>query len=437
MNRTIDILENVGLIDIETVQEQLEKLPEDRVYALVNELEESIKPELDITQDGTTLPFNFVASASLRGDSGCSSLRCHKRKTQMVARYAGLFCDSVVLPLRVYPPHKDPDIKDHQRYLLTFVLSVLELRPLIESGIITLVPSKLDFCPFCHPEIVPAAPSIFEAAQQLETRHFSQFGLSKVTRHGIVGLRLDGPEEYIEHGTTWYYPVKDAAGLPDGPLSEQELRKRGLVDAIFKQIANDVVLEEIYGVRFNARYLTDRPGEAELLSALNAQDQLAARTASLCANLAHRVPLLSEIPLERIVRIRREDYTAFENYRVTLQKIIKDYVATKHVIGDNEAKELYADILEPEILKMEVQAQSERNAALKKSAVKIGSTFLAVGLGVYGGLVPHQWAEIFKAVGGFALVKEVAETLASMPGTATVRNHNLFFLLRLKQENAD
>jgi hypothetical protein len=434
MNKTIAVLENHGLVDPDRVLDMIATVSRGKWNALSSELKESLDESLDVVQAEHDLtPFNFVASASLRGLGGCSSPKCRLKKTRMISRYAALFCDRVVLPVHLHPFDENEPIESVQDAFETTVLSLLELRPLIEANIINLVP-ELDFCPECQPNKFPSSAIIIKAAETLKARNYSQFALIKTTDRS---LKFTGPEDYIEHGEIYKrHPPFDLDSLPDGPLPDEYLKQSRYVDRVFSRIVKDVVLQQVYGVRFNAKYLTDLPGEAEVLSALNENDQLAARTAALCARLSHRVPLMGEIPLEHIVKIRREDHTVFLNYRIALQKIIRDYLSGKQIVGDSEAKELFADILEPAIRKMEVHAKTERNAILKKSGAKLAATFAAIALGVHSGIVPDQLASIIASMGGFAALGNIAEALASL-NASTVRNDNLFFLLRLKQEYND
>ena len=58
-----------------------------------------------------------------------------------------------------------------------------------------------------------------------------------------------------------------------------------------------------------------------------------------------------------------------------------------------------------------------------------------IALGASTGIVPAHLLDLYKAVGGAALGTGLAEIIGSMEKNPTkVRNHNLYFLLRLKQE---
>jgi|GEM_PF-5299626 hypothetical protein len=435
MNQIIDILENRGLISSDKISEAAHNITAKEWDNLAADLRESLKPDLSIVApDQDINPFNFLASTSLRGQAGCSSFRCRSRKIELVGRYAALFCDRVVLPLHIHTS-ATTDLPAVRRMFHVNINALVELRPLIEAGIIVPVLDHLHVCTSCRAGKDPVAENIKRAAEVLKELNRDRFSASKIFKDGHDTVVFQGPEEFLEHGQIFRSSNLPFAldECPYGPLPAELFEKTKFVDRIFDNITTDLTLQQIYGLRYNTKYLTDREGEAMVLAAANEDNQLAARSAALCASLAHRVPLLSDVPLEHILRIRREDYTNFLNYRIALQGIIGKYVQGKDSCTDAEARELFEDQLEPEIRKMEVQARTERQAILKKTGAKLLATFVGVFLGVNSGIVPHQLAGIIQAIGGVTVLGNVAESLAAL-NTPTVRNNNLYFLLRLKQE---
>ena len=51
-------------------------------------------------------PFTFHASASIRGDSGCSAINCRGDKISFLARYAALYANELIFPLSLRHPDK-------------------------------------------------------------------------------------------------------------------------------------------------------------------------------------------------------------------------------------------------------------------------------------------------------------------------------------------
>jgi hypothetical protein len=136
-----------------------------------------------------------------------------------------------------------------------------------------------------------------------------------------------------------------------------------------------------------------------------------------------------------ILKVRGSERDAFLQYRAALNSIVDDYIKQRKVVGKKEAKEIYSDILLPEVLKLNSEAKAVRRSAIKRAAAKSLIAAGVVGLGVFGGFLPTQLAEVIKTVGGIGLARELGEAFASVEKNPTqIRNSNFYFLLRLSQE---
>ncbi|PYX32551.1 MAG: hypothetical protein DMG77_03180 [Acidobacteria bacterium] len=93
-------------------------------------------------------------------------------------------------------PHED-DEDDTRYHFYRDLVCVLELRPLIESGIVLLLPSFLNYCPHCMPIAVPERPDICNAARELTAAHLKDFKMF-YERDGKRGypITLKGPQTY-------------------------------------------------------------------------------------------------------------------------------------------------------------------------------------------------------------------------------------------------
>lgn len=450
MNPVLHIIEEHGLFSEEGIENFCFRSPEkvlvevrDKIYEALKAADAEIERRLDPFS-----AFDFLASAALRGDNGCAYVGCQLEKIYALSRYAALYCDKVLFPLEL-EPRSGPDSGVDRRYaLLRALIAVLELRPLVDSGIVVLLPGQLNFhfCPDCLPRIVPGAPDIIQTARALTKEHLNDFSLIYQRDEKGPGITIKGPTDYFEHGQMFMRLQKPPAWLPKGLTesvkvgAEIELPKNTipdshLVDHVFDEIGTDICLQQYYGMKYDTKYLTDRPGEAEFLKTLTKDDNLTARTAVLCARLSHNIPLLTDVSLPTLLKIRKDDYPAFQQYRAAITKIVQDHIRSGNAIGDNEAKDIYSDILEPEILRLESQARTHRAAAARRAMTKGLASTAVIGIGVFGGILPAQLAELCRTIGGVSLVREMAEALATLKEQPTeVRNHNLFFLLKVKQQ---
>jgi len=442
----VETLEKWGLVSTKAVESLVFELPFKQVVKIREEVESSIVDDANrnASPEDSVSPFNFIASASFRGDSGCSSWQCHTRKSQILARYAACFCDRIIVPLSVTTNHPNATQRDERYALARGLLAVVEMRPVIDAGIIVPAASVFHYCPLCFPAKIPQVDRILEVRKLLMETLPEKFWMTyQEEAHGSAGrLTVHGPEDFLEHGRMSYLVRNTVSWLPRMPrgsrsvrLNDEQKKRSKKVEQLVTQIAIDVSAQQVYSTLFNATYLTNTAGEAQFLKLLHEEDHLAARTATLSAQLTHSIPLFTDLSLERVMKIRREDYAAFESYRLALGKIVKENIRDDKELTAAEARDLYSDFLQPEIMNLEQQAKNERKSAIKDSALNVGITAGVVALGAYSGFLPTQLTALCAAVGGVKLVTDLAKTVAAIQkNPAKVRNSNLYFLLRLRQE---
>jgi hypothetical protein len=453
MDKVINFLKEENLATPSRIEAGLLRGSISRVLQIQEKLDDILRPNFGVAEDlgprSISDPFNFVASASIRGDRSCMIWECRHARIRNLARYAALYCDKVRIPLWI--PRAAQIQRDdwNGRYIFAgTLLSVLELRPIAEGGIIEFVPDYIQLCSDHLKQAIPSYPRIDEVRRRFLSKYLNRFHAEYEPPSKDVPeptVRITGPSDFIEHGEglrvlnrvpDWAPRMTGSVRNPKPlRLSSAAIRKSGLVDQLFNSMASDLYLQQFYGIQDDASYLTDLPGEAEFFRAVSHHEHIEASTVKLCSRLVHTVPLLAESSLDTVMRIRRQDHESFLVYRNTLMKIVRDYIKTQKIVSDREAREIYTDILQPEITKLSNQARIQRRAAGKKFAIKAGVSGVAIALGVWGGLLPAELAGLFKAVGGFNLLKEIGEALASMEkNPAEIRNHNLYFLLRLKEQ---
>jgi hypothetical protein len=390
---------------------------------------------------------NYLPSSSLRGDSGCAAPPCRLSKVRAMARYVALYCDKAIVPVRfpLFSRKTSHSAEILSRYgLLGTILGIMEMRPLIEAGLITLVPEDLRLCVNHWKEGVPERDRILAAARTLADQNAKRFTLTYYPPEEprrLPSIHYKGPEEFLEHGEIRH--VLDSA--PDWlsgrqssrplKLSQSTIKAQNLVFRFFHQIANDAFLQSYFGTAFDARYVTDSRGESDFFQILYKRDELALRTTALCAHLTHSVPLMTDIPIAMILRVRQREPEAFQNYRSAVTGIVKEYAAQGKTVGVAEAKEIYTELLKPQLNALETQAKNVRREQVRKGLLKVAASSVLIGVGIYSGVLPSQLTNLVTAIGGFNVAKDLAESLAAMQrNPAEIRNNNLYFLLRLKQE---
>ena len=169
--KLIDILENAGLVSAKQISREIAVMPFRRLEEFREELADAVRanvPDVDDLDERGFSDFKFLASASFRGESGCSDWSCRQRKAEVLGRYAALFCDEVVFPIRFDSDLHQPSQRQTERNALTTSLLLLsELRPLIDHKVIVPVPSEVHYCPEHFPQALPESKKIMQARADL------------------------------------------------------------------------------------------------------------------------------------------------------------------------------------------------------------------------------------------------------------------------------
>ena len=447
MNRIIETLESYGLVSVDLALSVFDRMSRSKIVSLSEELAGSIEEDDSRFVSGTPTyadPFSFLASASLRGDAGCSAIECRTRALSLLARYSALYCDHVAVP---FVPHIDPelDVVQAREALLQRLVTIIELRPVIEAGIARLfIPTRCNHCM----QKLPLGVGVARLAQRLASEQFKKFSATYLPWEYGFDVRIEGPNQYIDHGALVqphdevpeWLPKKirklrdHAVGVK---LSTRTLRKSRLVNEVFETIAVDVIHQRLEAEHRPLNYLMGRRGEAEFLMRLNSDHDIEQRTAALCAQLAHTVPTLMDIPLPTVLAIRRKEPESFVDYRNTIRNIVANHLRSGGTVSEKDAQQIYLDILRPRLDKLKKETHIQRRRNLRNSMVSFGVPAALLSIGVLGGVLPPEISSLLKISGTLGLVNEgVKAILGSATTPPSSRNDGLYFLLEL-EANSD
>src|SRR6266404_7294854 len=443
-SNAVELLDERGFVEASTAIEDLSKLPMEKIEGIASDLFDFLVQQRSTwyrerEEASLMTPFSSLASGSLRGDSGCMREECRSAKLGVVGRYAAMYADHVFLPVPLTPPSSGTGSEELRQNLVRTVYSILDLRPLVERNLVRPVPPIMHYCRECARREFEKYGGGMGTAKLQASKHLKEFEF--VFRQfsdepELLALEMRGPADYLEHGAMIRVFPRRPSWLPLSLKANEPykvptatVQRAGLVDQIFSRIAADVFFHQGFQTNFNATYITDLPGEAEFLRVLSTCDELAVRTAAICAQLSHELPLLTDIPVRTVLKIRDENPESFEAYRSTLRKLVREHVGSNRTTTEKEAKEIYLDVLEPILSQLRAEAQRQHSRWLRKS---IGTAALAIGIVSLGATGVLQSQQILSLLGG-ATVKGLVDQLAEA-GTEPVTSSNLYFFLRLEQE---
>jgi hypothetical protein len=428
-----------GMIKLSTLPaKQLGKLYDETFHAIYDaQLERVWHADSSSPPDA----FTFHASASIRGDSGCSAINCRGDKISFLARYAALYANELIFPLSLRSPDKVKRVSEMRGLLGENLFALFLLRPLITGGIVFPVVMRTRHC-IHQAKLTETMTAIVHdfaqfTAKTLHGEFRLMYQLPDKSPSGQPTLYLEGPEEYIEHGGLARLLDEPAPWLPrtarfdkNGQVEVRGVHKRHIVGEVFRDIADNVTFYLAYGTRRNARFLSDMPGETDFLEWLTDDEQMSAKSLAL-RELEHSVPVLADVPIATILRIRKEERDSFEAYRTAIGTISSSILSAGRRVSKKEAREMFRTAIEPELQKMKREMVTYR----KRVFAGIASVVAGVAIGAYSGLPPLIAAPLVGAASfvGSSVLGKATES-ACEHGPETKQKNDLYFLLKLTQE---
>lgn len=450
MHKLFEILESRGIISENDIP-KVDRLEKSKLVALYDAVYSTVfaeqypDEEADSERSLDLDPFSFMASASLRADSGCLEPGCRMQKLDFLARFSALYANHVTVPLPLGHPDKVSNINASRDDLFRVLMSLFALRPLIESGIVQPVTMRTTHCKHVM-EFVGEMTGFVHEMADVGAKHFLkdfkvEFQLPEKSPSGRSTAYVEGPEEFLEHGSL---VVLFDEGAPwrakswrydnDGKIELKGKKKLFFIQEVFSTIANDTTFYLASGQQHRSRLLTDRPGDAFLLNWMNQDEELQSTSAAM-EFLGHSIPILGDIPLATLVRIRREERESFESYRRAITSLTAEVLAESGGLTVEAAKEAFKTKLEPQIQNVRAEVAAERTKQSKRLSMGISSLAAAVLIGAWGGipiLVKGALAVAGTATGTGLLSK--AATSACEHGADLRQKNDLYFLLRLIEE---
>jgi hypothetical protein len=203
---------------------------------------------------------------------------------------------------------------------------------------------------------------------------------------------------------------------------------RGIRDDIVREIMSDLVFQSINAAMYGLSYLTDREIDFDLIEAANRMKRRPEATTVL-DGFEHALPFVHHVPLKQLVELRMTDGEAFQVYRDSLSRALREY----HLNGKS-ARETFDEVVRPEIHKMDLALKRSRRATWNSARSTAIITTALITVGLVSGLINPSVAAVVAGVGGLhgatSLLKK-ANSLLLDP--QAVERNPFYFLWQAKK----
>jgi hypothetical protein len=451
MVKLTNYLEEKGLFTPESIRNFVLLRPLTEVVKVREELLDLIRTEEESIPSHGKDPiafYNFMASATLRGDC-CKNWKCRLEKMRVLGRYGVLYADQLLVPFWLEPEWDNPEEEDIRGILLGGLLAASELRPAIDSGIIKPIQHRTGYCSKCETHVVPNYAQIGQVAAEMTDEELGRFRFvyEPPSSSENASLTISGPRDYFEHGTTtvtlitrepWDVELAREYSNPVR-LRSEFVRKHKLADYVFTDLTDDVVLQSYNGMRFGCKYLAQLPSEAGLFARVGRLKKEREKNRILAAKLSHNLPIVRDLPVATLLRLRQDEEFAFANYRAALERIVRDRLSDETDVSEGQADEIYEDCLRDPLLKLRSKLVAAESRARKRKMIKATAwSAVALGVGWVAGMLPSELMKMFQSVPGCNYVKDLVSGVVEPTehGQEEVSN-DVYFLLRASEELSD
>src|SRR5260370_33778190 len=107
-------------------------------------------------------------------------------------------------------------------------------------------------------------------------------------------------------------------------------------------------------------------GETVFFDWMTSENEESTAKTVLLRELQHTVPVLGELPIATILRIRKQEKDAFEAYRDAVTKMSSNILDTKNV-SKKDARQMLRDAIEPKLRRMNSDLRTDRKVRRSRS----------------------------------------------------------------------
>lgn len=287
------------------------------------------------------------------------------------------------------------------------------------------------------------------AGKHLRKRFLSEAKVTIERWEKEYRLEVRAPEDLLEHG--FYAKYIRSSGMLEAlrhlpevrsllargrkvPLSQRQLEKLGLHKDETAAILENVLFEFTVSQSLGTSFLTERPIHASILQDLTVNSQQEQRNVLIKRHLTTLVPFLDGLDSAELLKLREQEADSFVLFRQALNRAIDEASNKTSEFTERYARELYGDVLEPSLAKLDLKLRSAQKSLIKKSHRKVFAWVGAITFGLFSGLVPSSLEAAAKVLGLTKVLADLGESALQARGNENViRNEDMYFLWKVRQ----
>ena len=216
-------------------------------------------------------------------------------------------------------------------------------------------------------------------------------------------------------------------------VTPKMLMQWGIVDYLFEPLINDVFQAQINTTFLDSSYITNRPYDAMMISEIQKQSlsQEGIEQAKLVeTGLFHKVPLIGEVELDKIIKLRQSDGMAFKGYRSKMNSILSEY----DKLDRKRMSEIQKDVIRPELDAMEQTLCKNKKSLIKSTAQDLVLIGGSIGIGIFTGLLPIDYSAVVGMIGGISSISNILDKAKKSFTKEEIKSNSFYFLYELQDK---
>ena len=183
-------------------------------------------------------------------------------------------------------------------------------------------------------------------------------------------------------------------------------------------------MHNIYNESLKTTYLTNRPIDTLIMKKLG-QDNIANK--NTLNYIKPVLPLIQNVDLENLLKIRDNDYDSFLVYRDKLREMIK----ISDLKTEKDYQEAYNDLIQPEINKMNNVLKKNKKHLIRKIGIDVGLTSIICSVGIYNHFSFDGITGLMSLLGISTGIRDIANLSSEEP----IEENELYFLWKVNEKN--
>lgn len=439
MGEFYEYLHSLHINESPDVFEIIPKLPFEKIIEIAIQCYTLTETKARPTKDLSV--FDFSASSSISGGIyPCSEIDCRLKNVYELAAFSALYADKVLIPNpfeHIYH-HLTSDFNfANQEQLYIFcnrlmgdIVIMLNLRPLVDGGILYINPQLGSFCKECWTRNLKEQKALIDEFHKLETRIVTDLNKN-------IKFVLDTNKTIVAQGTPNYLgsEVFRFVVLPKvlkafrksipHTFSPTEVETLRLWEPFVTPVIEDLILQKFSMIDLNTAYLTNRGIEADIINNLE-ENAERSKEKAIIDGMAHKLPFIENATLSSLVKVRQHEAESFAVYRDVVKNTIQE---TKDETNAAIIKSIVEDKINPELHKLDQIIKNHKDDFQKQGRKDLFFNSLLLITGFFS----NSNSALIE--GTSALLKDLLKDYSDAKQVPTrVKNSDYYFLWKLEKQ---